>query len=88
MKSKKRKVFELLLIGRQNHKLVTNTELNQICFRYGDCIFMLRRAGLNIDTVRVRNEPWEKIADSNGLRYYQLNTPKYRIDMKNMRLKP
>lgn len=31
---------------------VTNSELNRICFRYGDIIFKLRQEGHDISTVR------------------------------------
>lgn len=48
-KTKIEKVGEFLVKNRQ----ATNRQLNQICFRYGSCIFDLRQRGWIIETIRL-----------------------------------
>ena len=43
----------------KNKKVVTNTELNRICFRYGARIFELRREGYIIKSNHVKDGQWE-----------------------------
>jgi len=37
----------------------TNYELNKIAFRYGDCIFRLRKEGHDIESIRKGGGLWE-----------------------------